>query len=812
MRLTLRTMLAYMDDILEPADHEDLGKKIEASDFAAELIHRSRDTVRRLRLGAPEVLADESDDVLDGDPAADANAVAEYLDNTLPPERVAEFERCCLDTGTTADMHLAEVTSCHHILTMVLGEPAEIDPSQRRRMYELPERMGTGQKLRIEPSHAPVAQMEPITVAAPVVPEQVELVETDQAAPVVVPSSIVQTDDVDDDILPDYLRVAAKGKRRRHMMATAVVLAILGGLTAFVISESMRDTKVPESVASAVDPEHMDLDISVGDSVSTPAPVAEAPPHAATPDSDTTAETPASGDGRYGDYVSPEEAGDAPSFEASTSGPTSVEDGLSPATETESPKPIQEENSLATTKSNPLIPDEIESGSIGIDSTPITPGTESDLNSLTDLDEGEMAVGTGTLDDPLGLGPLPGGEEAGASEEDSVPPEPTGPVQIGTYVGNNDVLLAYAPADDGWIRLPPRTAITGDTTFLSLPKFRTHVVLGNINAYLSGGTQVTVPEQDFNPKGDDQRLMLEMSYGKLLVNAGLKGSDISLKVGDDLREFHLDSSASLAVDVHRVFVPGSNYEVDIAPVEADWYLTSGSVEWTDSTGATETIRAPATWKTVNDVDESPTPILDLPRWIDREPMTDLERRARDRFAEELVIGRPVDLRLQELNEEKNAPREVKTLSAEASLFVGEFAPFVNSLSDSDQRIAWRSHIDAMRQALARSPHVAEQLHETFIRLRGREDGENLMRMVRGFSPEEIGTTREEVKQGAIIQLIRWLEDPNLDYRVLAIYNLDEIKGTKNLKDYRPDGLQRSRKIAVSKISKLVEDNEFLPSR
>lgn len=118
----------------------------------------------------------------------------------------------------------------------------------------------------------------------------------------------------------------------------------------------------------------------------------------------------------------------------------------------------------------------------------------------------------------------------------------------------------------------------------------------------------------------------------------------------------------------------------------------------------------------------------------------------------------------------------------------------------------------MRQALARSPHVAEQLHETFIRLRGREDGENLMRMVRGFSPEEIGTTREEVKQGAIIQLIRWLEDPNLDYRVLAIYNLDEIKGTKNLKDYRPDGLQRSRKIAVSKISKLVEDNEFLPSR
>ncbi|MCH2596741.1 MAG: hypothetical protein MKZ95_13225, partial [Pirellulales bacterium] len=85
MRLTLRTLLAYMDDILEPTDHEELGKKIEASDFATELIHRSRDAVRRLRLGAPTIDAGEdSDDVLGGVSVADVNAVAEYLDNTLP--------------------------------------------------------------------------------------------------------------------------------------------------------------------------------------------------------------------------------------------------------------------------------------------------------------------------------------------------------------------------------------------------------------------------------------------------------------------------------------------------------------------------------------------------------------------------------------------------------------------------------------------------------------------------------------------------------------------------------------------------------
>ena len=67
MRLTLRTLLAYMDDMLDPADQEELGRKIEASAFATELIHRSRDAVRRLRLGDPDPLAGDSGEVLEGE-------------------------------------------------------------------------------------------------------------------------------------------------------------------------------------------------------------------------------------------------------------------------------------------------------------------------------------------------------------------------------------------------------------------------------------------------------------------------------------------------------------------------------------------------------------------------------------------------------------------------------------------------------------------------------------------------------------------------------------------------------------------------
>jgi hypothetical protein len=396
--------------------------------------------------------------------------------------------------------------------------------------------------------------------------------------------------------------------------------------------------------------------------------------------------------------------------------------------------------------------------------------------------------------------------EAGESEDAEGPPAPVGPVQLGVYVGNNDVLLRYVPETEQWLRLPPRTSVTAGNTLLSLPKYRTHVVLKTVNAYLSGGTQITVPEQDMD---DDSRLSLEMAYGRLLLNAGLKGSQIALKIGDTERELHLDNSASLAIEARRVFVPGTDYEMQSAPVQIDWYLTSGSLEWQGADGAKEIIKAPAAWKSINNEDEAPQTVTELPNWIDREPMSELERRARDRFAEDLPVGQPVGLRLQELNEEQGAGREIRTLSAEASLYVGEFEPFIQSLNDSDQRIAWRSHIDAMRQAIAMDPKTATKLHKEFVTVRGKEAGEDLYSMVRGFTPEQIGMTREELKQGVVVNLLRWLESESLDYRVLAIYNLDEIKGTTNLKDYRPDGIPRTRNIAVTKIREMIEDNEFL---
>src|SRR4051812_13368104 len=126
MRLTLRTLLAYLDDAVEPSEAQDLAKKIEESEFAAGLVQRLRTVTKKPRLPAPKI---------DGKGIGnDANTVAEYIESTLPPERIAEFERLCIES----DMHLAEVAATHQILTLVLGRPSKVSQELRERIYGIP--------------------------------------------------------------------------------------------------------------------------------------------------------------------------------------------------------------------------------------------------------------------------------------------------------------------------------------------------------------------------------------------------------------------------------------------------------------------------------------------------------------------------------------------------------------------------------------------------------------------------------------------------------------------------------------------------
>ena len=148
MRLTLRTMLAYLDNILEPQDAEALGAKISDSEFASELVYRTLSSTRKANLNAPS---------LDGRGiGSDPNSVAEYLDNTLAESRIPGFEKVCLES----DMYLSEVASCHSILSVCIDQPVTIENEVRERVLGLVSASLEKTEELVEPQEQPRAALE----------------------------------------------------------------------------------------------------------------------------------------------------------------------------------------------------------------------------------------------------------------------------------------------------------------------------------------------------------------------------------------------------------------------------------------------------------------------------------------------------------------------------------------------------------------------------------------------------------------------------------------------------------------------------
>jgi len=119
MRLTLRTLLAYLDGLLPAEQRSELDAKVAGSPVAPQLIERIQGVVARPGLAAPRT---------DGRGLAeDANTVSEFLDNALPADRLEAFERICIDS----DIHLAETADCHAILAELAADASLIQPLDR---------------------------------------------------------------------------------------------------------------------------------------------------------------------------------------------------------------------------------------------------------------------------------------------------------------------------------------------------------------------------------------------------------------------------------------------------------------------------------------------------------------------------------------------------------------------------------------------------------------------------------------------------------------------------------------------------------
>ncbi len=126
MRLTLRTLLAYRDGVLDPKEAALLEEKIKESSTAQQISQRIETGMRNRKIAPIPVDAREF--------GFEANLVAEFLDDTIPMETLPDMERKCLENNTL----LIEIGSCHQILSRAISVPASIPASLRQRILELP--------------------------------------------------------------------------------------------------------------------------------------------------------------------------------------------------------------------------------------------------------------------------------------------------------------------------------------------------------------------------------------------------------------------------------------------------------------------------------------------------------------------------------------------------------------------------------------------------------------------------------------------------------------------------------------------------
>ncbi len=723
MRLTLRTLLAYLDGILEPNDAEDLAKKIEESDYAVELVDRIRDVMRRLRLGAPSIS--------DRGPGLDPNTVAEYLDNTLASERVSDFEKVCLDS----DIHLAEVASSHQILTLVLGEPAEVDPASRQRMYLL---HGTEGKVKPPPTSA--VQSTPAMPGAKN-PPRLDLE----------PSAAGERKPRPKPTVPEYLR---EPRRRAPWLAISAAVLLAACFTVVVLMafgffepEGAGGKLLARlGVTSAQQPEAASKAEEVKGQEQTP--------KASTPDKSTAAPT--------------------------------VEPGKEPAPST-------------TANEKPEVKNPPPSAPPSPPATAETPPSATPPNGATKPAVPESAPKASTETNPPAPGPTSETEKPAAPEvveqPQQLPPEP-----LGRLMSGNQVLLGSKAGGD-WTRVAPNQMLIPQDV-MALPTYRVKIaltmgvtleILGGSRVELLGGSAGELPG-------------IRVLYGRVvLMPLGKVGSRMRLAFGERSGTITFTNAETVvALDVHRLRVPGTNPETGPARIVADLYVTTGGITWEESAGGTAAQPiALAPQQRLNfdaNLTSAPTDARELPPWIEGSTISPLDRRASVAIAEALPTDRLTRVSLMEL-EVSRPQKEVKWLALRCLGYLGQFDDVVLALNNEANKLVWSDYIDELRAAVGRDAESAAAVRLA-LEKQFPQQAADLYRMLWGYTNQDLQNGNPPSDR----TLVAGLDDDLLAMRVLSYWNLRDITGQGAA--YQPEQPAARRAQAVRRWRQRLEAKEI----
>ena len=111
----------------------------------------------------------------------------------------------------------------------------------------------------------------------------------------------------------------------------------------------------------------------------------------------------------------------------------------------------------------------------------------------------------------------------------------------------------------------------------------------------------------------------------------------------------------------------------------------------------------------------------------------------------------------------------------------------------------------MREAIARSPESAAAVRAALQKRRG-EDGDNLYRVLWGYSDEQLRDKNEDAT------LVNYLSHESQDYRVLAFLTLKQITGGEFTHLYRPEVSERRRATSTQRWKQDEQDGAIVYKR
>jgi hypothetical protein len=678
MRLTLRTLLAYLDGELLGDRARQIEEKIHTSTFATELAERIRAVRKRQRLSAP---------ALDATGDADANSVAEYLDSLLPPDREAEFELGCLKS----DERLAEVANGHHLLGIILRKPAEVDAELRARINHLPQ-SNEGQAAikrqgSVEYSTDPKLVTPRRTALASKLVSDSSTESPDAVAQPYQTSLRTERTEAERKALrpevPDYLRVG-RPARMAPWLTTLLLLAVF----LFVLANALRPLWERRRLAKS------STETAVASSTSTDQARVSGPPRV------TTAR-------------------------GTTTGPTNERQAPADRTIADAPAPVDRPAADSTEPAGDRAADDL--------STAIVPEGTSDA-----ADESPLESTPATVEDNAVTATEP---PAAESDSAATAADARGTEDAATTPGYPQItavdglLLAFDPEQGSWFARPAATTLEKPTELANGP-------LSKSTLELPRGTRVELigaARFQLRPIGDVWEF--ELTHGRALIDGPAEAVQIPMRLGLAQGILDLEANQTrIAIEVRASRVPGSDPQ-DPANQHtlSELIGIEGTSRWLAS-DATDPIELKTLDHLISiDGQSSPVSILDkLPGWVveARQPLDPLQRMAIDELREQVPLDRPAELSLRETLSYRRP--EVVALAARSLLELGNSDIYFGSdgvLNNPDQRAAWPAHFESLQAKIGRSSEAAKAIQEAARQADA--NGPIIYRLLWGFSADEL---------------------------------------------------------------------------